>query len=60
MELHGFTKVLDKLTEFGVEIESLTTDDHPSIKKHLKNMFERGLSRFGKTDFWQFLDRFCQ
>ena len=37
MELHGRIKVLEKIAEFGIEVDCLTTADHPSIKKYLKN-----------------------
>ena len=37
MEQHGLIKVLEKISEFGIEVDCLTTDDHPSIKKYLKN-----------------------
>ena len=37
MELHALKKVLEKLSELGIAINCITTDDHPSIKKYLKS-----------------------
>ena len=36
MELHGLVKVLAQLEEFDINIDCLTTDEHPSIKKYLR------------------------
>ena len=37
MELHGLIKVLEKIAEFGIGVDCLTSDDHPSIKQYLKD-----------------------
>ena len=36
MELLGLKKVLEKLSSFQLNVSCLTTDDHPSIKNHLR------------------------
>ena len=36
MEMYGLIKVLEKVESFGIDIDCLITDEHPSIKKYLR------------------------
>ena len=38
MEMFGLKKVLEKVESFGIDIDCLTTDEHPSIKKYLRKI----------------------
>ena len=46
MELNGFKRVVDRLQEFGIKIDSITTDRHKQIRSSMRKFLKHILHHF--------------
>jgi len=51
MELHGLKKVLQRLNDNGISVNSLTTDRHKQVRKYLRTEKKEVTHQF---DIWHF------